>query len=337
MIVLGIESTCDECSVALVEDGRRILSLVIDSQVDIHREFHGVVPEIASRRHVQTILPVYRQALKEAGLQAKDIQGLAVSRQPGLGGSLQVGMGFCKGLAFSLGLPFVGVDHVLGHLYAPHLEADIAYPYLGLLVSGGHSMICHIRGHDQVEVLGASIDDAAGEAFDKVARHYGLGYPGGAALDALARQGNPEAFRFPFSNLYKGNHPYDVSYSGLKNAVINQLDQFWDGTSERSLENIAASFERVAIDTLVRRLARALADTGLVRVVAGGGVAANTRLRASLKALPGIQAFYPSLRLCGDNAAMIAGLGYQYLVRGRTSGWDESVCARVRDFRRFYP
>lgn len=334
MIVAGIESTCDECSVALVEDGVRILSLAIDSQIQIHKEFQGVVPEVASRRHVETILPVYRQALADAGLPAAGIDGFAVSRQPGLGGSLQVGMGFCKGIAWSLGKPFVGVDHVLAHLYAAHLENDVRYPYLGLLVSGGHSLICRVRNFDDVEVLGASIDDAAGEAFDKVARHYGLGYPGGAALDALARKGNPEAFRFPFSNLYKGAHTFDVSYSGLKNAVINQLDLFWDGQSPRSIENIAASFERVAVDTLVKKVKKALEHTGLERVVAGGGVAANSLLRSRLDSLAGVEVHYPPLRLCGDNGAMVAGLGYHHLLRGDRSGWNESVCARVQGFRR---
>lgn len=337
MIILGIESSCDECSVALVRDGQEILGQVIATQIELHKPYNGVVPELASRKHLEWIVPTYNQALAEAGLTLAELDGIAVTSRPGLTGSLQVGLSFAKGLAWICGLPWVTVDHIRAHLYAPQLENRIEYPFIGLLVSGGHSIICRVDGFDAITVLGASIDDAVGEAFDKVAKHYGLGYPGGKAIDDLARTGNPQAFNFPHANLYKGNHPYDVSYSGLKNAVINQLDTFWDGKSEKNLANIAASFERVAIDVLVKKALKAAVDQGLTRIVAGGGVAANSWLRQRLQLESNIQSFFPSLELCSDNAAMIAGIGYHMLLRGDRAGLRENVSARVQGFRKAYP
>jgi N6-L-threonylcarbamoyladenine synthase len=337
LIILGIESSCDECSVALVEDGRRIISQVVATQIELHRPYDGVVPELASRKHLEWIGSVYRQALHESGSGIERVDAIAVTNRPGLAGSLQIGLSFAKGLAWTRSLPLVGVDHILGHLYAPQLERAIEYPFLGLLVSGGHSIICRMDAPDELTVLGASIDDAVGEAFDKVAKHYGLGYPGGKAIDDLARRGDPQAFNFPHPNLYKGNHPYDVSYSGLKNAVVNQLSQFRrDGASD-TIENIAASFERVAVDILVRRVVKAARDQKLTRIVAGGGVAANSYLRQSLAAERGLQAFFPSLALCADNAAMIAGIGHWLVVKGVRSGLDENVSPRVAGFRKAYP
>lgn len=333
MTVLGIETSCDETSVALVRDGRTILSNIVASQIDIHREFDGVVPEIASRMHVEWIRNVYVDCIREAGIGAAEIDGIAVAAHPGLSGSLMVGLNFAKGLSLALGVPFVGVDHVLAHLYAPLLETEIAWPFLGLLVSGGHSMISVVRAYDDVEVLGASIDDACGEAFDKVAIALGIGYPGGKKVDELARRGNPSAFRFPHANLYKSKREYDFSYSGLKNAVINQRDQFWDGVSEKSVENICASFEKTAVDMLVKKVALAVEHTGLRTVVAGGGVAANFYLRKSLDSLEGLNVHFPRLSLCTDNAAMIAALGWEYLRRGEKSGFRLVPQARVLNFR----
>ncbi len=334
MIVLGIESSCDECSLALVEDGKKILSHVVATQIPFHAPYHGVVPEIASRKHTEWILPVYRQTLAQAGMNPQKIDGISVANRPGLSGSLLVGLSFAKGLSLGLNKPFVAVDHVLAHLYAPQLEFDIPYPFLGLLVSGGHSIICRVDDFHQVQVLGASIDDACGEAFDKVAKHLNLGYPGGKQIDQLARKGNPRAFRFPVANLYKGQHTYDVSYSGLKNAVINQRELFWDGTSPQTLENICASFEKVAIDTLLKKVILAAKKTGIPRVVAGGGVAANTYLRTALKASVGLEVYYPSLELCTDNGAMIAGLGYHFLKQGIQGSLRENVHPRVQGFRK---
>ena len=334
MKVLGIESSCDECAASVVENGKKILSNVIFSQVELHRPFYGVVPEIASRRHIETIRPVVKNALNEANLALTDIDGIAVTSRPGLIGSLLVGLSFAKGLAFSLGKPFTGVDHILAHLYAPHLENDITYPYMGLLISGGHTLIARVDNFNQVEVLGTTIDDACGEAFDKVAKHYDLGFPGGVAIDKLAQNGNPQAFRFPWPSLHKGDHAFDVSFSGLKTAAVNQLDQFWNRDFEKSKENIAASFQKTAIDILVDRVLKAADYLGLTRLVAGGGVAANSYLRDRLNQEKSVEVIFPSLKLCTDNAAMIAGLGYHLLISGHRSALNLNAEARVSGFRK---
>ena len=337
MRVLGIESSCDECSAAVVEDGNRILSNVVATQIPYHAEYDGVVPEIASRMHTEWISRVVKQALGEAGLGSSEIDAVAATARPGLSGSLLVGFSFGKAFAWSLGLPFIAVDHMLAHLYAPQLETRIEYPFLGLLVSGGHSIVCRVDGFDDITVLGTTIDDAVGEAFDKVSKHYGFGYPGGAYIDALARSGNPNAFRFPLPNLHKGAHRCDVSYSGLKTAVINQLEQFRVGEAPTTNADLAASFQKTAVDILLRSLFRAAEDTGLRTVVAGGGVAANSYLRARLAERTDLRCLFPSLALCGDNGAMIAGVGYQFLKRGDRSPLDSTVSARVPAFKRRYP
>jgi N6-L-threonylcarbamoyladenine synthase len=335
--VLGIESSCDECSAAVVEDGRHVLSNLVLSQVDLHKPYYGVVPEIASRQHVEWIGGVVEDSLAQAGVTIGGIDAVAVTRRPGLIGSLLVGLSFAKGFAWARGLPLVGVDHILAHLYAPHLERDIAYPYLGLLVSGGHTIVARVERWDAIEVLGTTIDDACGEAFDKVAKYYGMGFPGGVAIDRLSRSGDPDAFRFPKPNLHKGDARYDVSYSGLKTAVIHQLDTFRNAGAKRSLADIAASFQRAAIDILVERVLLAASDTGLRRVVVGGGVAANSRLRERLGGESALEVIFPSLALCTDNAAMVAGLGWHLLRDGKTAGLDLNAEARVSMFRRRYP
>jgi N6-L-threonylcarbamoyladenine synthase len=335
--VLGIESSCDECSAAVVEDGRRILSNIILSQVDFHRPYYGVVPEIASRKHVEWIRLVVEDSLKEAGTSEKDIDAVAVTFRPGLIGSLLVGLSYAKGLAWALGKPLIGVDHILAHLYAPHLERDIDYPYIGLLVSGGHTMIARVERYDRIQVMGTTIDDACGEAFDKVAKFYDIGFPGGVAIDRLSRTGNARAYRFPKPSLHKGEAFYDVSYSGLKTAVIHQSAQFWDGSSEKSVANIAASFQKAAIDILVDRTVAAANDTGLRKIVAGGGVAANSYLRERMAAERGIEVIFPSLKLCGDNAAMVAGFGFQARADGKVSDFSLNAEARVPMFKRSYP
>ncbi len=337
MKVLGIESSCDECSVAVVENGRRILSNVIATQLDIHRPYDGVVPEIASRTHTEWIWPVVNKAIDEAGIAMADIDGVAVTNRPGLVGSLLVGLSFAKGFAYALNRPFVAVDHIRAHLYAAHLEYEIDYPYLGLIVSGGHTIISRVDDFDTINVLGTTIDDACGEAFDKVAKHYGFGYPGGLAIDKLARMGDSSVYEFPDPSLHKGEHTYDVSYSGLKTAVINQLDQFKAKEGDDRPEDIAASFEKTAVDLLIKRVSKALADEGLRRLVAGGGVAANTYFRELIRTLDGTDTFFPSLKLCTDNGAMIAGLGYHYLKSGTTSDRATNAFSRVEDFRKTYP
>jgi N6-L-threonylcarbamoyladenine synthase len=345
--VLGIESSCDECAAAVVEDGKYILSNVVATQIPFHAAWNGVVPEIASRKHTEWIMRVSGEALEKAGLGPDGIDGVAAVSRPGLLGSLLVGLTFAKAFALSRGLPFIACDHMLAHLYAPRLvyasgpyTEPPAYPFMGLLVSGGHSIICRVEDFDAVTVLGTTVDDAVGEAFDKVAKFYGFGYPGGASIDTLARKGDSGAFRFPLPNLHRGSHDYDVSYSGLKTAVINQLEQFRvkkaaDDEGERA--NIAASFQKTAVDILLRSLFRALDDTGLATIVAGGGVAANSCLRSSLASRKELRSVFPPLELCGDNGAMVAGLGYQYLVRGETSPLSVSASARVSAFKRKYP
>ena len=334
MKVLGIETSCDECAAAVVEDGRKILSNRVATQIDWHRQYNGVVPEIASRIHTEWIRPVVREALQEAGLKKEDIDAVAVTNRPGLIGSLLVGVNFAKSFAYALGIPFVGVDHIRAHIYAAHLEREIPYPYIGLLVSGGNTILCEVRSFDDIIIRGATIDDAVGEAFDKVAKFYGFGYPGGVAVDRLAAKGDADAFVFPSPRLYKGNHPYDVSYSGLKNAVINQRLQFLRPGSADTPENIAASFQKRAVDILLKKLFRLCDDTGINRIVAGGGVAANSLLRKRVAEQKKREVIFPSLSLCGDNAAMVAGIGYHYLKRGDRDGLRLSASPRVDGFRK---
>jgi N6-L-threonylcarbamoyladenine synthase len=340
MRVLGIESSCDECAAAVVEDGCAILSDIVATQIPFHEKYQGVVPEIASRKHSEWIHGVVARALDEAGLRPADLDGVAATAMPGLIGSLLVGLCFAKGMAWAIDRPFVGVNHILAHLYASRLggagvAADPApYPFIGLLVSGGHSIICRVEEFDRIEVLGTTIDDAVGEAFDKVAKHYGFGYPGGAAMDALAQGGDETAFAFPKPSLHKGEHRYDLSYSGLKTAAVRQLEQFRRPGAESTPSNIAASFQKAAMDLLLSRLFRVAEDTGLARVVAGGGVAANSYLRRALAARSDLEVHFPPLRLCGDNGAMVAGIACKYLERGESTPLDAGVSARVSLFRR---
>ncbi len=334
MKILGIESSCDECAAALVENGKTILSSVVATQIPFHAVYKGVVPEIASRIHTEWIAKVVQESLAKADLGMEDIDGLAVVNRPGLIGSLLVGLNFAKAFSWARGLPYIAVDHMLAHLYAARLVEELEYPYLGLLVSGGHSIICLVKDFDTIDVLGASIDDAVGEAFDKVAKHYGFGYPGGLVIDKLAEKGDSEVFTFSMPNLYKGDHRYDLSYSGLKNAVCNHLEKYRTKEGPASAENIAASFRRTAIDILLRAVMRAVEDTGIKTLVAGGGVAANSLLRRRLAENPDLKVVFPPLELCGDNAAMVAALGYHYLARGERSPLDEVASARVTRFRR---
>ncbi|MDR2865435.1 MAG: tRNA (adenosine(37)-N6)-threonylcarbamoyltransferase complex transferase subunit TsaD [Spirochaetaceae bacterium] len=340
MKILGIESSCDECSAAVVENGENILSNVIATQIPFHAAYKGVVPEIASRKHTEWIYDIVSRSLTEANLTARDIDGVAASSQPGLGGSLLVGFTFGKAFAYARQLPFIACDHMLSHLYAARLSGERpAYPFLGLLASGGHTIICKVDDFDKVSVLGTSIDDAIGEAFDKIAKHFGWAYPGGQYIDEAARQGDAAAFAFPLANLHKGDHRYDVSYSGLKTAVINQLEQFRKkgAAGEINGPDIAASFQKAAFEILLRALFNAVEDSGITTIVLGGGVVANSYLRASLAARTGLHCIFPEPSLCGDNGAMVAGIAYQYLSRGIRSPLDSTVCSRVKAFKRRYP
>jgi N6-L-threonylcarbamoyladenine synthase len=344
MKVLGIETSCDECSAAVVQDGEKIFSNVIATQIPFHAPWSGVVPEIASRKHTEWIYAVTKEAIEKAELKVEDIDAVAVTNRPGLLGSLLVGLSFAKAFAWARNIPFIAVDHMLAHLYAPRLVADNKpqYPFLGLLVSGGHTIICRADNFDDITVLGTTIDDAVGEAFDKVAKFYNFGYPGGVVIDKMSRDGDSGAFRFPMPSLHKGKpskkaHHYDVSYSGLKTAVINQLDMFKVKEGEPKPEDIAASFQKTAVEILLRALLNAAEDTGLSTIVAGGGVAANSLLRSRLAEQTHLNCIFPPLELCGDNAAMIAGIGFHYLARGERSPFNVTASARVSGFKKKYP
>ncbi|HCC36800.1 MAG TPA: tRNA (adenosine(37)-N6)-threonylcarbamoyltransferase complex transferase subunit TsaD [Treponema sp.] len=340
MKVLGIETSCDECAAAIVEDGKKILSNVVATQIPFHAPYNGVVPEIASRMHTEWIYSVVKEALDRAGMAARDVDAVAVTSRPGLLGSLLVGLSFAKAFAWARGIPLIAVNHMLAHLYAPRLDTEKPpeYPFLGLLVSGGHSIICRADNFDDITVLGTTIDDAAGEAFDKVSKHYGFGYPGGAVIDKLARNGDSGFFRFPLPSLHKGNHRCDVSYSGLKTAAVNQLEMFRvKQDRDYTPEDIAASFQKTAVEILLRALFNAAEDTGISTIVAGGGVAANSYLRARLAERGDLRCIFPPLELCGDNGAMIAGIGYHYLARGERSPLNVTASARVEGFKKKYP
>jgi N6-L-threonylcarbamoyladenine synthase len=346
MKILGIETSCDECAAAVVEDGKKVLSNIIATQIPFHKPFNGVVPEIASRKHTEWIYNVVKEALDKAKLNPENIDAVAVTNRPGLLGSLIVGLSFAKAFAWARNIPLIAVDHMLAHLYASQLDTDtsysnraLTYPFLGLLVSGGHSIICRANAFDDIIVLGATIDDAVGEAFDKVAKHYNFGYPGGTAIDRMAQNGDSGAFRFPLPRLNKGapskesGHRCDVSYSGLKNAVINQLDLFRIKKDAKP-EDIAASFQKTAVEILLRALLNASVDSGLTSVAAGGGVAANSCLRSRLAEHKELHCVFPPPEFCGDNGAMIAGIAFRYLSRGDRSPLNITASARVEGFKK---
>lgn len=310
MLTLGIETSCDETSAAVVDAGRRILSNVILSQV-AHHKFGGVVPEVASREHVKAIIPIYEQALAEAGVTLDDIELVAATMGPGLVGPLLVGLSFAKGLAFSKGIKFVGVNHIEGHLAANLLEhQDLAENHLTLIVSGGHTMLVHVKSFGEYDILGQTIDDAAGEAFDKVAKVMGLGYPGGAALDRLAASGDRTYVAFPRALRKQG---YAFSFSGLKTAVSLYLEKMSAADKEAHLADVAASFQEAVVAILVEKTIEAAREKNITDVTLSGGVAANSRLRALMAEKlrrVGKRLLYPSIPLCTDNAAMIAAAGY---------------------------
>ncbi len=316
-LILGIESSCDETSAAVVADGRRILSSVVASQVDLHAKFGGVVPEVASRKHVELITPVIEEALQTAGVGLPEINAVAVTNGPGLLGALIVGLCAAKAIAWARSIPLVNVHHIEAHISALYLAyPEIEYPFLCLVVSGAHSDLVKVSDFGRYEILGRTRDDAAGEAFDKGARAMGLGYPGGPIIDRLAKSGNPSAIAFPRATLDK---PFDFSFSGLKTAVLRYMRE--DG-EKAPIEDIAASFQQAIVDALVSKLFAAAAAHGIRRVAVAGGVAANSRLKGAIEAQAArssITAYIPPISLCTDNAAMVAAAGYRRLVRGLIS------------------
>ncbi len=348
-LILGIETSCDETAAAVIAGGRHILSNVVASQEEIHRKYGGVFPEMASRAHIETIIPVIDEALDSAGVTWDDLAAIAVTYGPGLAGALLVGVNTAKGLALARDLPLIGVNHLEGHIYANWLVTgerprpfEPRWPLLVLIVSGGHTELVLVRDHGEYEVLGRTLDDAAGEAFDKVARMLGLGYPGGPAIQRVAGGGRPNAFRFPRAWL---PGTYNFSFSGLKTAVLREVEAYKPKPAneanrglpprlvrEMPIADIAASFQEAVVDVLVEKTARAAEEWGVEQVLISGGVSANQRLRERMvERLVGREVYFPPLFLCTDNAAMIAAAGYWAGWRlGRRSGLDLDVIPGLR-------
>ncbi|AIF50835.1 O-sialoglycoprotein endopeptidase [Pelosinus sp. UFO1] len=316
-LTLALETSCDETSAAVVADGRVILSNVISSQVPVHQKYGGVVPEIASRKHIENVIPVVDQALRDAGVTFNDISAIGVTYGPGLVGALLVGVSVAKALSFATGIPLVGVNHLEGHIFANFLaHTKLEPPFMALVVSGGHTSLVHVKGYNEFELLGQTRDDAAGEAFDKVARVMKLPYPGGPYIDRLALTGNPEAISFP--RALPGKDSFEFSFSGLKSAVLNYLNSAAQKEEEINTADVAASFQAAIVDVLISKSLQAATNCGVKQIVLAGGVAANSSLKAKMESAcqkAGFSLYFPDIILCTDNAAMIACRAYyQHLV-----------------------
>ncbi|AYE36615.1 tRNA (adenosine(37)-N6)-threonylcarbamoyltransferase complex transferase subunit TsaD [Borrelia turcica IST7] len=331
MKVLGIESSCDDCCAAIVEDGIKILSNIKLSQ-DEHKKYYGVVPEIASRLHTEFIMSVCKKALTGAQMNASDIDLIAVTSKPGLIGSLIVGVNFAKGLSIALNKPLICIDHILGHLYSPLMTEKLEYPFLSLILSGGHTILAKQNNFDDIQILGRTLDDACGEAFDKIAKHYDMGFPGGPNIEKLAKSGNEYAFNFPVTIFEKKENWYDFSYSGLKTACIHQIEKFKNKYENITENNIAASFQRVAFETLLNPIKRAIKSTNIKKLIISGGVASNLYLREKIKNLA-IEAYYPPIDLCTDNGAMIAGIGYHMYLKYGASPIETDASSRIETYK----
>ncbi len=325
MLILGIDTSCDDTSASVVEDGAKILSNVVSNQSDIHAKYGGIVPELASRRHIEMVIPVVDEALKKAGASMEDLSAIAVCHGPGLIGSLLVGCSFAKAVSYSKNIPLVAVNHLEGHLLSVFLEAPSPrFPFLSLVVSGGHTSLYVAEDYGRYRELGRTRDDAAGEAYDKVSKLLGLGYPGGPVIDGLSKEGDPLSIDFPRAYLPE---TFDFSFSGLKTAVLNFLRQNGGGRlqDQRLVAHIAASFQAAVVDVLVRKIEWAIRKTRIRRVALSGGVSANSELRQRISALRDereIEVFIPSISLCTDNAAMIAAAGYSHLRKNDIAGLD---------------
>ncbi|SEA15715.1 O-sialoglycoprotein endopeptidase [Desulfuromusa kysingii] len=323
MLLLALESSCDETAAAVVKDGRHVLSNIISSQVDLHAVYGGVVPELASRRHLEVINPLVEDALNKAQIQPQDLQGVVVTRGPGLVGALLVGVSFAKAYAYALNIPVLGVHHIEGHIQAVQLEQKVEYPFLALAVSGGHTHLYRVDGIGRYQLLGRTVDDAAGEAFDKVAKMLGLGYPGGPVIDKLAATDDDGGIVFPRPMLKKDN--FNFSFSGMKTAVLNYLHTLEVAPDEVTTRQIACAFQTAVVDVLTQKAMRAAKAENLNRIVVAGGVACNSGLRKkflTLEKSSDIRVYFPSPIFCADNAAMLAVAGDYYLAHGSFSGLD---------------
>lgn len=326
MKILGIESSCDETAAAVVEDGRKFLSNIIATSLEEHKLYGGVVPEIASRRHAESISGVVKEALEQADCTMADIDAIAVTYAPGLIGALLVGVNFAKGLALATDTPLVPVHHIRGHIASNYISSDIEPPFLCLIVSGGHSHIVAVNSYTDFEIIGKTRDDAAGEALDKAGRTMGLEYPGGVSIDKLSPQGNENAYKFPKPKV--SDSPYDFSFSGLKTAVINTVHHAQQKGEDIDIADLAASFQKSVVDCLITNLEKVAVEKSFNKIVIAGGVSANSKLRAEAQALckkHKWSLYLPELRYCGDNAAMIASQGYCEFVQGERA--DESLNA----------
>ena len=331
-ITLGIETSCDETSVSVVRDGRTILSNTIFSQIKQHAKYGGVVPEIASRQHLEAISHVTQKSLEDASIGFDDIDLVAVTQGPGLVGALLVGVSYAKGLAYALNKPLVGVNHIEGHIFANFLENDFAPPFLCLVVSGGHSHLIYVKDYGDYEIMGRTVDDAAGEAFDKVARALGLGYPGGPLIDKIAKSGDESAISFPVAHFEEGNLSF--SFSGIKSAVLNYLNHQKQKALPIIVEDVAASFQKAVVDALVENTLEAMEIKKVKIVALAGGVAANSRLREELTRRAGtdFRVQFPPIVLCTDNAAMIACAGYYRYLMGDVSDMTLNAYAGLKLF-----
>lgn len=329
MNILAVESSCDETAVAIVKDGREVLCDCIASQVDLHRIYGGVVPEIASRKHMEAIYGLADQALQQTGLSREEIDAVAVTYAPGLIGAVLVGVNFAKAAALAMGKPLIPVHHIRGHIAANYLAyPQLEPPFLCLVVSGGHTMLVEVQDYTKMNILGTTLDDAAGECFDKVARVLGMPYPGGAALDKMARQGNPEKYALPRSK--PGENPYNMSFSGLKTAALNLIHHAEQVGEELDVPSLCASFSQAVSDTLVPRVVMALEQTGYRKIAVAGGVAANSRIREDVLAAAkktGAEVYMPPLSLCGDNGAMIGAQAYYEYLAGNVANMSLNAYA----------
>ncbi|MGD9081114.1 MAG: tRNA (adenosine(37)-N6)-threonylcarbamoyltransferase complex transferase subunit TsaD [Desulfobacterales bacterium] len=331
MYILGIETSCDETAAAVVRDGSVILSSKVSSQIEVHHRYGGVVPELASRKHIEAIVPVVKEAIRDSGIKTSEINAIAATRGPGLVGALLVGFSFAKSYAYALDIPLIGVNHLEGHINSVFLEPQAPpFPFVALLVSGGHTALYYVTSHTAIELMGQTRDDAVGEAFDKVAKLLGLGYPGGGVIDTLSKEGDPD--KITFTRPYLNKADFDFSFSGIKTAVSHYVTKHRSDYKAR-MADIAAGFQAAVVEVLAYKLINAALKKGCEHIAVVGGVAANSGLRRKVRrdaAARDLKVHIPSVQLCGDNAAMIAAAGFHYLNAGMRGSLNDDVFSRAK-------